>query len=186
GFAKVVLGDGVTAESAQRELHQVAHTGGLLTVFLALRAFASGCTALTGVEAISNGVPAFRPPKSRNAALTLVGMGALATTMFAGITALALLAHVHMEEGATQRTALSQVALACFGSGPLFYLLQAFTAAILVLAANTAFNGFPVLASILGRDGHLPHQLLHRGHRLLSSNRVLLLSPRAPLLPLRF
>ena len=116
GFAKVLFGDGVTAESAQLELHQVAKTGGLLTVFLALRAFASGCTALTGVEAISNGVPAFRPPKSRNAALTLVGMGVLATTMFAGITALALLAHVHMQEGATQRTALSQVALASFRS----------------------------------------------------------------------
>ena len=99
GFAKVVFGGGVTAGSAHVELHQVARTGGLLTVFLCLRAFASGCTALTGVEAISNGVPAFRPPKSRNAAGTLVGMGALATTMFAGITALALLAHVHMQEG---------------------------------------------------------------------------------------
>ncbi len=96
GFAKVLFGAGVTAESAHHQLRQVTQTGGLLTVFLALRAFASGCTALTGVEAISNGVPAFRPPKSRNAAGTLVAMGALATTMFAGITALALLAHVHM------------------------------------------------------------------------------------------
>jgi amino acid transporter len=182
GFAKVLFGDGVTAETAHHQLHQVAQTGGLLTVFLALRAFASGCTALTGVEAISNGVPAFRPPKSRNAAGTLVGMGVLATTMFAGITALALLAHVHMDEHATQRTALSQVALASFGGGVLFYLLQAFTAAILVLAANTAFNGFPVLASILGRDGYLPHQLSHRGDRLVFSNGIVLLAGVASLL----
>jgi amino acid transporter len=182
GFAKVLFGDGVTAESAHHQLHAVAKTGGLLTVFLALRAFASGCTALTGVEAVSNGVPAFRPPKSRNAALTLVGMGALATTMFAGITALALLAHVHMDEHVQQRTALSQIALASFGQGPLFYLLQAFTAAILVLAANTAFNGFPVLTSILGRDGYLPHQLSHRGDRLVFSNGIVLLAGVASLL----
>ena len=105
------------------------------------------------MEAVSNGVPSFQPPKSRNAAATLVVMGLLATTMFAGITALALLAHVHMAEdaaalvgfpeGATQRTALSQIGLATFGAAAPFFLLQGFTAAILVLAANTAFNGFP-------------------------------------------
>src|SRR3954469_19893152 len=98
GFAKLAFGSGLTAESANYQLRQVAHTGGWLTVFLVLRAFASGCTALTGVEAISNGVPAFRKPKSRNAAGTLVIMGVLATTMFAGITLLALLSHVHMAE----------------------------------------------------------------------------------------
>jgi amino acid transporter len=182
GFAKILFGAGITAESAHHQLRQVTQTGGLLTVFLALRAFASGCTALTGVEAISNGVPAFRAPKSRNAAATLVGMGVLATTMFAGITALALLAHVHMDEHATQRTALSQVALASFGQNALFYVLQGFTAAILVLAANTAFNGFPVLASILGRDNFLPHQLSHRGDRLVFSNGIVLLAGVASLL----
>src|SRR3954453_21691322 len=166
--AKIVWGTGVTAESAHYHLRAEAHTGGLLTVFLVLRAFASGCTALTGVEAVSNGVPGFREPKSSNAAWTLVAMGAMATTMFAGITALAIAAHVHMAEntsqlvgfpaGAEQRTALSQLGLATFGPNALFYGLQAFTAAILVLAANTAFNGFPVLASLLGRDGFLPHQ----------------------------
>ena len=98
GFAKVAFGAGITAESAQYELHGVAETGGLLTVFLVLRAFASGCTALTGVEAVSNGVPGFEEPKSRNAATTLVLMGLLATTMFAGITALAIIADVHMAE----------------------------------------------------------------------------------------
>ncbi len=196
GFAKILFGSGVSAESASYGVHQAAHTGGLLTVFLVLRAFASGCTALTGVEAVSNGVPAFEEPKSRNAATTLLMMGVLAITMFAGITVLALAAHVHMAEnpanltgvgpGFVQKTALSQIALATFGSTAPFYLLQAFTAAILVLAANTAFNGFPVLASLLGRDHHLPHQLSHRGDRLVFSNGIVLLAGLAALLIVAF
>jgi amino acid transporter len=187
GFAKVAFGTGITAESAHLQLQHTAHTGGLLTVFLVLRAFASGCTALTGVEAVSNGVPAFREPRSRNAASTLVMMGLLATTMFAGITALALLAHVHMSAGAAQqKTALSQIALATFGQNAPFYLLQGFTAAILVLAANTAFNGFPLLASLLGRDHYLPHQLSHRGDRLVFSNGIVLLAIVAALLVVAF
>lgn len=196
GFAKVAFGDEVTAESAHYQLRQVADTGGLLTVFLLLRAFASGCTALTGVEAVSNGVPGFRPPKSRNAAATLAVMGLLATTMFAGITALAVISHVHMAEstsalvgfpaGEDQRTALGQIGLAVFGQGALFLALQGFTAAILVLAANTAFNGFPVLASLLGRDGHLPRQLAHRGDRLVFSNGILLLAAVAAVLIVAF
>jgi amino acid transporter len=188
GFAKVAFGGGVTAESAHLQLHQATHTGGLLTVFLVLRAFASGCTALTGVEAVSNGVPGFEEPKSRNAATTLVLMGAMATTMFAGITALAVIAHVHMAENplTTQKTALSQIALASFGQTVPFYLLQGFTAAILVLAANTAFNGFPVLSSLLGRDHYLPHQLSHRGDRLVFSNGIVLLAIVASLLIVAF
>jgi amino acid transporter len=178
GFAKVAFGGGIAAESAHDQLRQVAHTGGVFTVFLVLRAFASGCTALTGVEAVSNGVPAFEEPKSRNAATTLLVMGVLAITMFAGITALALLAHVHMIENPVvpQKTALSQIALASFGQTAPFYLLQGFTAAILILAANTAFNGFPVLSSLLGRDHYLPHQLSHRGDRLVFSNGIVLLA----------
>jgi Amino acid permease len=131
-------------------------------------------------------VPAFEEPKSRNAAATLVIMGTLAVTMFAGITALALVAHVHMVEGADQRTALSQIALATFGATVPFYLVQGFTAAILVLAANTAFNGFPVLASLLGRDGYLPHQLAHRGDRLVFSNGIVLLAGVAAVLIVAF
>ena len=115
------------ADGRERRLsaERRADTGGLLAVFLVLRAFASGCTALTGVEAVSNGVPAFEPPKSRNAATTLTIMGVLAIDMFAGITALAMIAHVHMAEnpanliglpaGAEQKTALSQIGLATFG-----------------------------------------------------------------------
>lgn len=196
GAWKALLGGGFTTESADLAVRHVAHTGGLLTVFLVLRAFASGCTALTGVEAVSNGVPAFRPPKSRNAANTLVAMLLLSTTMFAGITALAIAGHVHMAENAgdllgapagyTQKTALSQIALGAFGQTVPFYLLQAFTAAILVLAANTAFNGFPVLASLLGRDHHLPRQLAHRGDRLVFSNGIVLLAVLASLLVVAF
>jgi amino acid transporter len=186
GFARAAFGDGLTAESADYHLRAATDTGGLLTVFLVLRAFASGCTALTGVEAVSNGVPAFEPPKSRNAATTLLSMGGLAIAMFAGITALALMANVHMAEnpadliglptGAEQKTALSQLGLAAFGDTAPFYLLQGFTAAILILAANTAFNGFPVLTSLLGRDNYLPHQLANRGDRLVFSNGIVLLA----------
>ena len=195
-FVKIAFGDGITAESAHYHLRELTDTGGMLTAFLVLRAFASGCTALTGVEAVSNGVPAFRPPKSRNAAATLVVMGLLATTMFAGITALAIASHVHVAEdpsaliglpaGEAQRTALSQIGLATFGEGFMFFALQGFTAAILILAANTAFNGFPVLSSLLGRDGYLPRQLAHRGDRLVFSNGIVLLAAAATVLIVAF
>jgi amino acid transporter len=188
GAARMLSGHGVTAESAQYSVAPtIGHTGSLLLLMLALRAFASGCTALTGVEAVSNGVPNFRPPKSRNAAATLAIMGALAITMFAGITALAILSHVHITNdnaqligfptGGEQRTVIAQLGAAVFGNASIgFYLLQAFTAAILVLAANTAFNGFPILASILGQDGYLPRQFARRGDRLVFSNGIILLS----------
>jgi amino acid transporter len=196
GAAELATGHAVRAESADLGLQASARTGGALTVFLALRAFASGCTALTGVEAVSNGVPAFREPKSRNAAQTLTIMGVLAIVMFGGITALAVLAHVHMAEnpasltgapaGYVQRTALGQLGLAVFGASPAFYALQAATAAVLVLAANTAFNGFPVLTSILATDGFAPRQLAHRGDRLVFSNGIVLLAVLAALLLVAF
>ena len=182
GLVKAASGE-LTAESAAYGVRPETHAAGLAAAFLALRAFASGCTALTGVEAVSNGVPAFEEPKSRNAAVTLAIMGGLAIAMFAGITALAVLAKVHMAEdpsqlvgapaGYEQRTALGQLGLAAFGGGPLFYVLQAATAAVLILAANTAFNGFPLLSSVLARDGYLPHQLANRGDRLVFSNGIL-------------
>ena len=152
-----------------------------------LRAFSQGCTALTGVEAVSNGVPSFKPPKSRNAATTLSVMGALTVTLFAGITTLALIAHVRVAEdaglllgapaGYEQKTVITQVAAAVSGEGSaLFYLVAGFTAAILVLAANTAYNGFPILASLLGQDGYLPKQFSRRGDRLVFSNGVVILA----------
>jgi amino acid transporter len=183
GLTKVALGHPPVAESAHLTIPASGSYTGLALAFLLLKAFSSGCTALTGVEAISNGVPAFRPPKSKNAASTLALLGIIAVTMFAGVTALALISHVHEMPDGAQRTVIAQVGRAVFGhTSPLFYLLQFVTALILVLAANTAFNGFPVLASILSKDGYLPRQLHNRGDRLAFSNGILLLSGFAILL----
>ncbi|MFZ0325334.1 MAG: APC family permease [Actinomycetes bacterium] len=189
GLVETVLGHPVTAESAAYSLQPVVTVSGLTLLALVLRAFASGCTALTGVEAISNGVPNFRRPKSRNASTTLAVMGGLAVTMFLGVTALAMIAHVHMAADPTQlggapagyeqRTVIAQLAQAVFGGSLGFYVVQGFTVAILVLAANTAFNGFPILASILGGDGYLPRQLSRRGDRLVFSNGIVILATLA-------
>jgi amino acid transporter len=154
-------------------LHPVAT--GSLSVFLVLRAFAAGTTALTGVEAISNGVPAFREPRSRNAATTLAAMGALAVSMFLGISWLAHVTHVVYTQN-SNTTALAQVAEAVFGTGPMFLVIQAMTAAILVLAANTAYQDFPRLSSILARDEYMPRALMNRGDRLVFSNGILALA----------
>jgi amino acid transporter len=192
GATRIGLGQHLHAESATYRYKSAREFTGLALVFLLLRAFSSGCTALTGVEAISNGVPAFRKPKSKNAATTLALLGGVSVSMFAGITALALISHVHaglpadligVPPGQTPSTVIAQVGSAVFGGGsPFFYVLQLATALILVLAANTAFNGFPVLASILARDGYLPRQLRNRGDRLAFSNGILLLSGFAILL----
>ncbi|MFL6051360.1 MAG: APC family permease [Actinoallomurus sp.] len=187
GLLRVLTGHVPTAESAGIGVHAMHSTVGAAAVLLALRAFAQGCTALTGVEAVSNGVPNFKPPKSRNAAGTLTVMGLLAVTMFGGVTILASAAHVHIAEdpgqlvgaphGYEQKTVIAQLGAAVFGHGSMFFfLVQAFTAAILVLAANTAFNGFPILASILGGDGYLPRQFARRGDRLVFSNGIVILS----------
>lgn len=193
GAFRVVGGNPPVAESAPIGVSAEQHASGLLLLALVLRAFASGCTALTGVEAVSNGVPSFKKPKSRNAAATLTIMGALTVAMFTGITALALVSRVHVAAdpsqlvgappGYAQRTVIAQIAGAVFGSDSIgFFAVQAFTAAILVLAANTAFNGFPILASILGEDGFLPRQFARRGDRLVFSNGIVILSALAVLL----
>ncbi len=183
GLTKLAFGHPLHAESAHLQVPARGAYTGLALIWVLLRSFSSGCTALTGVEAISNGVPAFRVPKSRNAATTLAMLGIIAVTLFGGVTALALVSHVHMLQNHVQRTVIAQVGRAVFGgSSPLFYMLQFVTALILVLAANTAFNGFPVLASILARDGYLPRQLHNRGDRLAFSNGILLLSGFAILL----
>jgi amino acid transporter len=162
------------ASTATEQLHRTAHVGGVLTLVLLMKAFASGCTALTGVEAISNGVPAFRKPKPRNAANTLAVMGLLSVTMFIGITALAL--SINARAVGTP-TVISQLAAATFGAhAVLFYLYQAATAGILILAANTAYNGFPVLSSILAQHSFLPRQMHNRGDKLVFSNGIILLS----------
>ena len=148
-----------------------------VTLFLLLRAFASGATALTGVEAIADGVQAFRRPQARNAAATLAIMGVIATTLFLGITVLSALVEVRIdEEIAHSRSVLSLIGDAIWGGGAWFIVLQVFTAGILVLAANTAFQDFPRLSSILARDRFMPSQFRNRGDRLVFSNGVLVLA----------
>ncbi|MFK8909657.1 APC family permease [Streptomyces sp. YS-3] len=198
-FRGLVLDHTMKAPTADYTIH-AEHQGlaGFALVFLLLRAFSSGCAALTGVEAISNGVPAFRKPKSKNAATTLALMGALAVTMFCGIIALAMVTKVRMAEnpatdllhngvpvgsGYVQNPVISQVAEAVFGKGNfLFVILAAATALVLFLAANTAYNGFPLLGSILAQDRYLPRQLHTRGDRLAFSNGIVLLAGAAVLL----
>ncbi|MEV0526450.1 APC family permease [Streptomyces sp. NPDC050439] len=198
-FRGIVLDETMKAPTADYVI-KPEHEGlaGFALVFLLLRAFSSGCAALTGVEAISNGVPAFRKPKSKNAASTLALMGALAVTMFCGIIALAMTTKVRMAEypgkdlfhngvpvgsDYVQNPVISQVAEAVFGNGSfLFIVLAAATALVLFLAANTAYNGFPLLGSILAQDRYLPRQLHTRGDRLAFSNGIVLLAGAAALL----
>jgi amino acid transporter len=193
GLFRTAIGDAPVAESAHYGVQAqpgYGSLGFLALCFLTLRAFSSGCTALTGVEAIANGVPAFRPPKARNAQVTLLMMGTIASLMFAGLTAMALISNVHITTDSCdligfpdcantpQRTVIAQVASAVFG-GPHsvgFFYIQAATALILVLAANTAFNGFPLLGAILAQDKNLPRQLYTRGDRLAYSNGIVFLA----------
>jgi amino acid transporter len=155
-----------------------------LTTFLLLTAFANGCTAMTGVEAVSNGVPAFRPPESKNAAATLVTMAVLAIAMFIGIT---FLAHVYKVMPTEAESGVSQIGRAVFGGkSTLYYLLQVATTLILVLAANTAYADFPRLSSIVARDRYMPRQFMNQGDRLAFSNGILVLSFFAAVLIIAF
>ncbi|MCC2642732.1 MAG: conserved rane protein of unknown function, Amino acid permease-associated [Nitrospira sp.] len=154
-----------------------------LTLFLLLRAFSSGCTALTGVEVISNGVSAFKKPEAKNAAFTMVGTAAILGTLFVGISSMAYYFGV-LPKG--DETVVSQIARATFGTGPLYYLVQGATMLILILAANSSFNGFPRLASILARDGYMPHQMSMMGDRLVFSNGVIILGVFSCLLIVMF
>jgi amino acid transporter len=220
GLARSVFGGLPHVDSAKFDIttdpsfaHGLGSVGG---AFLILRTFSSGCAALTGVEAISNGVPAFKKPKSRNAATTLLLMGSLSVTMLLGIITLANRAHLRyvdpdadmgrlrlngqnlvqtgsgsarLPSGGTydQQTVIGQLAHSVFSNfSPAFYFTIAATGIILILAANTAFNGFPVLASILARDGFLPRQLHTRGDRLAFSNGIIILAGGASILILAF
>ena len=201
GFIREATGTLPPAESASLTLipeESHADLGTLAFAFLLLRAFSSGCAALTGVEAISNGVPAFQKPKSRNAATTLLFMGLIAVTLLMSMVTLArwtgikyaqdptqqLVENGHLvDENYVQDTIMAQVSKAVFDGFPLgVVVISIVTGVILILAANTAFNGFPVLASILARDGYLPRQLHTRGDRLAFSNGILLLAGGAAFL----
>ncbi|MGQ0465909.1 MAG: APC family permease [Sporichthyaceae bacterium] len=207
-FRALVLDDDLKAPTAGYEVVAAAthegggHLAGFALVFLIMRAFASGCAALTGVEAIANGVPAFKEPKSKNAATTLLAMGTIAVTMFGGLVALGMLTDMRVSENPAehilidgvpagpdyqQDPIIAQVAAAVFGDGSAaFVFLAAVTAMILFFAANTAYNGFPVLGSILARDGFLPKQLRARGDRLAFSNGIVVLAIAAALLVYAF
>ncbi|MEV2221330.1 APC family permease [Nocardia vinacea] len=191
GLGQALLGHAPVAESAHYEI-RAEHVGlsAAAVAFLALRAFSSGCTALTGAEAISNGVPAFRKPKALNAARTMTAMGVIAITMFSGVTALAMISHTRVTENTcdligfpgdchtdSQKTVIAQIAAAVFGNSSIaFYYLMVTTALILILAANTAYNGFPLLNSILAQHRYMPRQLHTRGDRLAYSNGIILLA----------
>ncbi|MGO9035619.1 APC family permease [Mycobacterium sp.] len=191
-FRIYVLGEPLRAESAGFVMHaERSQIAGFALVFLVARSFSSGCAALTGVEAISNGVPAFRKPKSRNAATTLLLLGTIAVSLLMGIILLAKETGVQIvDDPATQlsgiprdyqqKTLVTQIAHAVFGSFQIgFLLIAVVTALILVLAANTAFNGFPVLGSVLAQDSYLPRQLHTRGDRLAFSNGIVFLAVAA-------
>ncbi|HET8671146.1 MAG TPA: APC family permease, partial [Candidatus Saccharimonadales bacterium] len=137
-----------------------------VSIFLILRAFSSGCTALTGIEVISNGVSAFKKPEPHNAAVTMLGMAAILGVLFVGTSVLALQYGVIPKE---DETVVSQIARLTFGEGTMYFFIQAATMAVLILAANSAFAGFPRLASLLARDGYMPHQMAEMGDRLVFS-----------------
>ena len=186
GIVRTLLGDPPIASSAGYAVQGEQLTQAAV-ILLILRAFSSGCSALTGVEAVSNGVPAFRKPKVRNAQMTLVLMGGIAIVLFSGLTAIGLISGVQYAENpcnligfdctaGPQPSLMAQIAAATFGMGSIpFFLIQAATACVLLLAANTAFNGFPLLGSVLARDGYAPKALNTRGDRLVYSNGMIIL-----------
>ncbi|MBI5289786.1 MAG: APC family permease [Chloroflexi bacterium] len=169
GFIRLMINPDLQAEPL--ESWEEAGTSAL-SWFIILRAFASGSAALTGVEAISNGIPAFQKPEPRNASTTLMWMAVILGVLFLCIT---ILAHQLGVRHSTEVSAPAQIAKTVFGETPIFYLIQAFTALILFLAANTAYADFPRLGSILARDRFLPHQFLFRGDRLAYSNGIVVL-----------
>ncbi len=154
-----------------------------LSLFLLLRAFSSGCTALTGIEAISNGVPAFRDPAPKNAATTMIWMAAMLGGLFLGLT---ILAYVYGLVPRAEETLISQIARISLGGGVFYYFMQVATMLILILAANTSYNGFPRLASLMAQDSFLPHQMRNVGDRLAFSNGIFILGLSAALLLIVF
>ena len=170
GIGLVRCATGCMATEAVEPAPQVVAVVAPVSLWIVLRAFSSGATALTGVEAISNGVQAFRRPQARNAATTLLMMGVISITMYLGISWLAV--HIPGTTVSEDRTVVAQIAHAVFGGGFGFYVAQFFTAAILILAANTAYQDFPRLASILARDHYMPRQFVNRGDRLVFSNGI--------------
>ena len=176
GLWRVVFGEVSRIPFDPERAHHIAEVGGSLTLFLLLRGFSSGAVALTGVEAISNGVPAFKRPESRNAATTLTWMACILGSLFLGLSILASRLHPFPTH---EETVNSQMARALFGESPFYWVIQLSTCAILILAANTAYADFPRLSSIIAADGYLPRQFASRGDRLVFSNGVVFLAVAA-------
>jgi amino acid transporter len=156
---------------------------GQITFFVFLKAFAGGCTAVTGVEAVSDGIPNFEEPSQKNAKKVLLILGCIAFVLFAGIS---YLATMYQAVPSLDRTVVSQIASQVFGNGIMFYVIQATTALILIMAANTSYADFPLLLSIISRDGYAPRQLCKRGKRLSFSNGILFLAVAASILLIHF
>ncbi|MGH7335604.1 MAG: APC family permease, partial [Candidatus Rokuibacteriota bacterium] len=178
GFVRYLLGEIPPPRSVLS-----AEPEGALTAVLVLRAFASGAVALTGIEAVADGVPAFKPPEVVNARAVLAILGIIMITLFVGTTTLSVLYGVVPNE---EETVVSQLTWAVFGGGPVYYYVQIVSMLILVLAANTAFADFPRLAFFMARDGYLPRQLRNRGDRLVYSNGVVILAVTAAVLVMLF
>lgn len=176
GVIRYILGDFPATVSEQPA---IAGSMGAIGIILILRAFASGCTAMTGIEATSNGVQVFKAPESKNAAKTLMWLAAILGSIFLGITLLAYWGKIIPLEN---ETAISQIANAIFGRNPFYYFIQAITAIILVLAANTPFAGFPRIASSFAKDGYFPRQFYGLGSRLVFTNGIITLAIAASLL----
>ena len=182
GFIRVATNNIPEAAQVETAAH-AAETTHTLGLFLVLRAFAAGCTALTGIEAISDGIPAFKKPESSNAGKTLIAMVTMLSIMFVGTTFLANHYPIHVTHEEGHKTVLSQIASLTFGQNtPLFYYMQFSTLFILSLAANTAFADFPRLASLIAKDRYLPRQLMNIGDRLVFSNGIITLSVVAGIL----
>lgn len=192
GFYRQFFGGGIAVTPHVYPLAAQGAAAASVGLFLIMRAFASGCTAMTGVEAIANGTQAFRQPESKNARLTLTWMAGILLFLFLGTSALATLSHVTpyvklvAGEPETIDTIVSQLARGIYGSGIFYYALQAGTALILILAANTSYADFPRLGSFMAGDGYLPKQLRDRGSRLVYSNGLILLTVMASVLLIAF
>lgn len=169
GLVRTILGDPPHVSAVTMAIVRPETFGALLL----MRAFADGCSAITGVEAVSNGVPAFKPPEWRNARTTLTVMGILVAVMFLGLS---MLAGIVGAVPSTQETVISQIGRSVYGTGPIYYLFQLATAGVLILAANTSFADFPRLASILARDGFMPRRFAFRGERLAFSAGIVVLA----------
>jgi amino acid transporter len=180
GFVRMALGQDLSAGTPPHAIEPGTHA---ITLFLILRAYSSGSAALTGIEAMSNGVPALKPPEAKNAVITLYWMAGLLTFFFLGLS---ILAHQLDVVPSETRTVVAQVALGVFGNNIFFYTVQAATAIILVLAANTSFADFPRLSSVMAHDGFMPKQFTFRGDRLGFSNGIIVLGLASALLLIVF